>query len=543
MSDKEESKRGIYNGNRFWDRDILDGLIKMSVEGREYYRYQYAPDSLYESLLRAQKRFPQKPCLVDNDGMTYTYSEFLELTDRFSRELYHLYHVRPGMQVGILLYNSPEFCISVYALSRLGAVAVPLSTKYRRPEVESLIEKSDIKGVLFHRDYAKWMEDIPSGTFRICMNMEEIHRLVHMPEIPEITMKANDAAFLMFTSGTTSRSKGVLLKNYNVMHGIEVYRKIFRISETDVTILPVPGYHVTGLLALLGLFICAGGCVRLHKFFDAQRVLREMKENHVTFLHASPTVYSMLLEKKKQYPYLPDVRIMACGSGNMPKKKMEEIRKWMPQVQFCTVYGLTETSSPATVFPGNAAESSHIGSSGHPIPGVEFKICNEDGAILPSGSPGNILVRGTNVIEAYYGRERNTGTEHWLDTGDIGYFDRDGYLYITDRRKDMINRGGEKICSYDVENALYEIPGVKEAAVVGIPDERYGEVPAAMIVGKEKSCPTEEEIRTALKEKLAKFQIPIKYVFRTELPVTANMKTDKKEIRRIIAEDKEEESK
>ena len=107
----------------------------------------------------------------------------------------------------------------------------------------------------------------------------------------------------------------------------------------------------------------------------------------------------------------------------------------------------------------------------------------------------------------------------------------------------MINRGGEKICSYDVENALYEIPGVKEAAVVGIPDERYGEVPAAMIVGKEKSCPTEEEIRTALKEKLAKFQIPIKYVFRTELPVTANMKTDKKEIRRIIAEDKEEESK
>ena len=540
MADRKKRNEFIYRGNECWEEDILKGLVKTKMDSTEYYRYWYEPESLYESLRQTQERFPDRICLVDDDGRSYTYSQFKEFVDRFSRILYYIYHVRQGQQVGILLYNSLAFCMSIYALSRLRAVSVPFSTKYREPEIKSLIEKSDIKGLIFHRDYAGWMKDLLGNLFCICINMDEICRLSHMPEIPELKAEAGDGAVLMFTSGTTSQSKGVLLKNFNIMHGIEVYQRIFHISERDITILPVPAYHVTGLFALLGLFIYAGGCVRLHKFFNAERVLKEMEKERITFIHASPAVYSMLLEKREKYPKMPDMRIMACGSGNMPGQKLEEIRQWIPQVQFRTVYGLTETSSPATIFPVNAAESPHIGSSGRPIPGLEFKICDDCGESLAPYETGTVLVRGTTVIEEYY--KQTTGainSEHWLDTGDIGYFDRDGYLYITDRKKDMINRGGEKICSYDVENILYEIPGIREAAVVGIPDERYGEVPAAMIVLEDENCPGEEEIRAYLQKKLAKFQIPVRFICRENLPMTPNLKIDKKEIRKILAEDKE----
>lgn len=540
MSDQKKKNRGIYNGNEFWGKAITDGLVKIAIENRQYYRYQSEPDSLYESLKRTESFYPERICIVDDDGTSYTYREFLNMVDYFSKILYHRYHVCQSDQVGILLYNSLEFCVSVYAVNKLKAVAVPYSTKYRESEVKSLMKKSDIKGVLYHKDFEGWMKGLHGNKFLVCMNKELLCGQEQMEAIPERKAKPEENAILMFTSGTTSQSKGVMLKNFHVMHGIEVYKRIFGICMEDVTILSVPAYHVTGLLAILGLFLYAGGCVRLHKFFDAETVLRETKEKHITYIHGSPTVYSMLLEKRHLYPELPTVRLMACGSGNMPRRKLKEIGSWMPQAEFRTVYGLTETASPATIFPENAVGSIHIGSSGVPIPGTEFKICDEGGELLPSGEVGNIFVRGTNVIEKYYDRTDQAGSGQWLDTGDIGYFDEDGYLYITDRKKDMINRGGEKICSYDVENLLYELPGIKEAAVIGIPDERYGEVPAAMIAGNVKECPKEEEIRKILKQKLAKFQIPVKFVFRESLPLTANLKIDKREIRRILAEEKEE---
>ncbi|MGN1142052.1 MAG: class I adenylate-forming enzyme family protein [Oliverpabstia sp.] len=528
----------IYDGNQLWTDSICEGLIKRRFGNETYDFYEDMPKSLYTSLVNAQKKWPDRYCIVDDMGISYTYSQFLDMVENFARVLFHTYHVTPGMHIGILLYNSIEFCVSVYAINRLGAVAVPFSTKYRQPEIDSLIEKADLNGLIFDKDYVQWFPIEEGECFLLCLRQNVLDIFLSgsiLPGIPREEIKAEDSAVLMFTSGTTSRSKGVLMANYNIMHAIAVYQRIFHITEYDKTVLPVPAYHVTGLIAVIGLFIHAGGCIWLHKFFNAVRVLREMKENFLTFFHASPTVFSLLLEHKEEFPNIPYMRIFACGSSNMPKEKIKKIKEWMPQAEFRTVYGLTETTSPATIFPDSAAESSHIGSSGRPIPGMQFAICDELGSLLRPRETGSVMVKGTTVTMGYYKME-NRLEDGWLDTGDIGYFDEESYLYLVDRKKDMINRGGEKVCSFDVENVLYGISGIQEAAVVGIPDDRYGEVPAAMIVADEKSDLTAEKIKDYLKTKLAGFQIPVKVLFSHSLPMTSNMKIDKKRIRELLAQ-------
>lgn len=537
IRDGEERMKGkgiTYSGENYWNEDDENQLTEETINGKKYKCYQNCPHSLYESLLRAEARWPEHVCLVDDDGIPCTYGRFLKMVDGFAGFLQRRQHVKRGEHIGVLLYNSIEYCVCMYALNRLSAVMVPLSTKYKEQETKSLIEKADLSGIIFHKDFAEWFSVDTDDIFRICLDLNRIKDSCDNEVVNAQMPDQNDVAVMMFTSGTTSRSKGVLLKNYQILHGIMVYQNIFHITHADKTVLPVPAYHITGLAAVIGLFINAGGCVWIHKFFNVDRVLKEMRDQNITFFHASPTVFSLLLQKTGDYPDLTAVRTFACGSGNMPQQKIRGLKEWLPAMEFKTVYGLTETSSPATIFPGDAALEGHIGSSGCPVPGMEFKICDSQGQTLAAKKTGNIYVRGTNVTGAYYHREDLKLTDGWLDTGDIGYFDEEGYLYILDRRKDMINRGGEKVCSYDVENVIYGIDGVHEVAVVGIPDEMYGEVPAAMIVPEKNKVLREEDIRKYLQLRLAKFQIPVVIVFAGSLPMTPNMKIDKNQIRRLL---------
>ena len=539
---KRMNQNFIYEGNKYWNEEITEGLVRQKKAVKNLWIYPEIPGSLYESLTRTARLWPEKICLIDDDGEECTYAGFLKLVNGFSSFLSRQYQIRPGEHVGVLLYNSIEYCVCIYALNRLGAVMVPFSTKYKRQETESLIAKADLSGIIFHQDFAEWFREEDKNGFRICLDREQMKFCMHLTGLQSRKPEPEDEAIMMFTSGTTSRSKGVMLRNYNIMHAVAVYQKIFCITQQDTTVLPVPAYHITGLVAVIGLFVQAGGCIRLHKFFSADRVLREMQEHKVTFFHASPTVFSMLLEKKEKYPAITELRTLACGSGNMPISKIKELKKWIPSMKFHTVYGLTETSSPATIFPGDAAEGKHQGSAGCVVPGLEIKIGDTEDTVFGNCKIGTILIRGTSVTEGYYKREDIHLTDGWLDTGDLGYFDEDGYLYIADRKKDMINRGGEKVCSYDVENAMYGIKGIKDAAVVGIPDEVYGEVPAAMVVPEKDQILKEEDIRRYLKTRLAKFQIPAVIVFTGSLPLTPNMKTDKNKIRQLLKEEKHETS-
>ncbi|WP_230399328.1 class I adenylate-forming enzyme family protein [Novisyntrophococcus fermenticellae] len=526
MNYKSDDKSWVVNGDFFWPSSYL----KKSVS-----------DSLYDSLAMSTEKHPEGTCIIDDFGSVYSYKKFLEMTDNFAALLSEHYHVKFGSHVALLLYNSIEFCVAFFAISKLRAVAIPFPTKYKKEEIFSLIAKSDLNGIICDKDFYEWFhQDFEMTTFFIIKTNSYI-RAYTLPEYEQRTYpiaavpSGNDPAIIMFTSGTTSKSKGALLTNHNIMSAIHAYQKILGITEHDSTIIPIPIYHVTGLIALLGLFIHTGSCIHLHKFFDANRILLDISHFQITFLHASPTVFSLLLQHKADFPSLPSLRALACGSSNMPASKIHALHDWLPAMKFHTVYGLTETSSPACIFPDDAAISPYIGSSGHPIPGTSFKICNAAGNLLPPGSIGSILIKGDVVLSKYYNFKTSALSDGWLDTGDLGYFNDAGYLFIVDRKKDMINRGGEKICSFDVENALYSIPGITEAAVVGIKNDLYGEIPAAMVTLDPSSTLNQDSICALLKEKLAKYQIPVKIIISDSLPLTENLKTDKVYIRQLLS--------
>jgi fatty-acyl-CoA synthase/long-chain acyl-CoA synthetase len=318
------------------------------------------------------------------------------------------------------------------------------------------------------------------------------------------------------------------------MHSVATYQRLLGLSAADIAIIPMPMYHITGLAALLSLFIHIGGTIYLHKKFNPVRVLDEVKAHNISLLHASPTIFIKMLEHREHCPALPSLRQLACGSANMPIKHLRELKNWLPGMSFRTIYGLTETTSPASIFPGDAAGSPHIGSSGMPVPGLLMKVVDEAGRELPNGQVGELLIRGTLVLEEYDHTGEGFVGDRWFKSGDLARLTDDGFVYITDRKKDMINRAGEKVWSYELENLLHECPGVQEVAVAGIPDDVYGELVAALVQPRPNAMLDEQDIVDFLKGKVAKYKIPAVVRFADEIPRTTNGKVDKILIRRLL---------
>lgn len=541
----------MYKGEDLWKKPEIHVVKKTLSNGKVITTYPDLPKNIYSSFRAAAERHMEKVAVVDDEGRQYSYKKMMKMVDEFSSWLVHELGVTRGKHVALMLYNSIEFCTTFLALNRIGALVVPLPTKFKMEEVHALVEKSDVEFIICDEKFEVYFEKYQQN-LNICVvpdgkekyGLETFTSTKDMSVVEEIEKKTTDVdmALLLFTSGTTSMSKGVTIRNYNVMHAVESYHKVLGIVEEDKAIIPVPIYLVTGLVAVFGLMMYVGGTVYLNRFFDAKRVLEDIKKYKITFFHASPTVFTLILKERKNYPELPQLRMFACGSCNMPPEKIKMLHEWLPHSEFRTIYGLTETTSPGTVFPTDASSSPYIGSSGIPIPGSAYKIVDEEENEVKDGEQGEVLVKGSNVTENYYKSKRVALEDEWLHTGDIGWFNTEGYLYIADRKKDMINRGGEKICSYDVENKLLEMNEVEDAAVVGIPDELYGEVPAALIKLKKGTVIEEAEIKAFLKNQMASYKVPQKILFAEDIPLTENMKINKRKVRKMFSEQLEGES-
>ena len=275
--------------------------------------------------------------------------------------------------------------------------------------------------------------------------------------------------------------------------------------------------------------------VYLYRRYEAHRILECIEKNKITFMHGSPTVFGLLMDLKEEYPALPSLRMMLCGSSYMPVEKLKQLHKWLPTTEIRTVFGMTETASPGTLFPTDTALSIYPSSSGRPVPGLELKILEDDGHEVETGTVGTVYIRGANVVEYYYKMESPLFTEDgWLDTGDMGYQNEDAFVFFVDRKKDMVNRGGEKIWCTDVEDELIAFKGVKDAAVVGIPNEKYGEVAAAVVVLEKGAQLTEEQIKEEMLKEMARFKVPERILFLDAIPKTPGLKTDKKYIRTLF---------
>lgn len=542
----------MIDGKILWHNTLTQDMIqKKFLNGANICTFPDLPDNLYAALERTSSVYPDKTALVDDSGRKYSYHEFKQHCIELAAYLHGKYGVGQGSHVGLMMHNCVEFCAAFLALSRLGAVAVPLPSKFKEAEVLSLAQRADVDLVICHEDYEQWFLKQYNTSAVITIRgtgqqygfREIFDRWTEKKtDTDKLRLAATggyyDVAIIMFTSGTTSKSKGVLLRNYNIMHAAESYRRILGITERDISVIATPIYHITGLVALLGLFLHTGGTIYLHKFFDPARVIKEAREKGFTFIHGSPTVFKLLIQEGENTPPIPTLKSFACGSSNMSKNPLQRLHKWLPDSTFHTVYGLTETSSPATIFPGDAASSERIGSSGIPIPGTQFKILDEKGGELPRDQVGEIAIAGSVVLESYYKQTGENLHNGWLHTGDLGYFTEDGYLFVVDRKKDMIDRGGEKIWCFDVENELISMDGVQDAAVVGIPDELYGEVAAAVVQLDAGSPLTPEQIQAYLCDKIAKYKVPVKVKLVGKVPQTTHGKADKITIKKLLMEEK-----
>ena len=541
----------MLEGKNVWNKWFQRGMEDRRIGSRTVYTFSDMKKSFYHILKETAEAYPEKIGLCDNWDRSYTYRRFLQMVDNLAAFLKREMQVKKGDHAGLLLNNGMEFAVSFYAVCKLGAVAVPFPTKYREPEVRALADKADLKCILVSEDYKGWTSVCEEAGIPVLFTRDEEQEYgfsyLKLPDAPkeEGAGELTDEMILMFTSGTTSASKGVVLKNYNINHAVMIYQRLLELGPEDKTIIPVPIYHITGLVALLGLFVYLGGTAYLYKRYDAKRILESVCRHEITFMHGSPTVFGMLLDYQKDFPRLSSIRTLACGSSYLPVETLKKLHRWMPKMKLQTVYGMTETASPGTVFPYDAATSIYPGSQGKPVPGMELKIVDEEGKEVPEGTVGVVFLRGANICEYYYRPDTPLITEDgWLDTGDLGYINEDSYVFIVDRKKDMINRGGEKIWCTNVEDELIAIEEVRDAAVVGIPDTVYGEVAAAVVVPKEPGHVTQEDLKERFKTRLARYKIPEQILFVEAVPKTPGLKTDKRRIKELFAEkqmDKREE--
>ncbi|MDD2980799.1 MAG: class I adenylate-forming enzyme family protein [Hespellia sp.] len=528
-----------------WPKEVVEGMDYVDVGGKKIFTYKNMSQSLYAALQATTERKPEKLAIVNHNGERYTYREFLEMVDCLAGCLHETYHIGKGTHVGLMLFNGIEFCTAYLALNKVGAVVVSLPGKFQKPEVLSLAEKADITHVICEEKFCEWFVEcknilrIKSEDSKLGYGFQTLIKESAVQERLQMCGSFNDPAILMFTSGTTSRSKGVLLKNYNIMHSVEAYIRTLALTEDDISLVATPMYHITGMVCILAVFITLGGTLHILKKVDPDLILQSFIKNQITFYHASPTVFAILLSKRDDYPEVPAIKSFACGSGNMPKENIKKLYQWMPKAKFHTVFGMTETSGAGTIFPEGAAESKYIGASGVPMPNLEVKIIDGNAEEVDAGAIGEVCLRGSFILEEYYNiRTDSLSEDGWLKTGDLGYCNEAGYLFIVDRKKDMINRGGEKICTFDIENELYRIPGILEAAVVGIPNEKYMEVPGALVKVEKGAALSETQIQEELRQRIARYMIPEYILFVDEVPKTVNGKIDKRMIRKVFTDAK-----
>ncbi len=480
-----------------------------------------------------------------------TFRALEETTRKFSAFL-EARGIRAKGRVAILLPNVPEFVVSYFGTISASAIAVPVNYRLSPPEIgyilsdcrpSAVVTTREQFGKIRHRDDAagvpSWVlvdgEDEGSIPFREAVDREP-------SGFPE-GGSPDDVAVLLYTSGTTGFPKGAMISHRNTLFNVGSCRATLGYREEDVGLINLPLFHVTALHSQLVALLACGASVVLQKAYDTREMLSLISSYRATALFFVPAIYKLITLRDDLSEFdLSSVRIAAYGGAPMDPETIRAIRKILPAELF-NCYGLTECSSLGTVLPSRLALS-RSDSVGLPVPGTEAQVRNPSGEVLPPGEAGDLYLKGPHIVQGYYGapeKSRETIRDGWLGTGDIARIDRDGLVTILDRAKDMINRGGEKVYGLEVENVIYAVPGVAEAAVFGVPHPVFGEVPVAAVVPMPGALLSPETIREECSNRLADFKVPVEVRFVDALPRNPGGKVLKHELKKRWAKGPQEE--
>jgi acyl-CoA synthetase (AMP-forming)/AMP-acid ligase II len=497
---------------------------------------------------------PERDSIVF-ESKRWTYGQINERINRLANGLVKL-GVGKGDRVGILHVNCNQYIECYFAAAKLGSIFVPLNFRAKADELAYMIGNAEIKTLFVgsrYQDMIKGM--LPQlSSVKECISIDRgngtsYEDLVDSPSSDEVVSEIGDEeiTILMYTSGTTGRPKGVPLRhNAFVTYVLDnVDPASPEIEERNL--FTVPLYHVAGIQAMLAA-IYGGRTLVLMRQFEVKEWLETIEREQATRAMLIPTMLKRVIDDPEFSRYnLSSLKVLTYGAAPMPFEVIQKAIGVMPWVRFINAFGQTETASTITTLgpddhriEGTQEEREKklkrlTSSIGRPLADVEVKIVDEEGKPLPPLEVGEILARGPRVMTGYWRDEEKTAqvitSDGWLRTGDMGWMDEDGYIYLAGRADDMIIRGGENISPEEVEEVLRSHPKVEEAAVIGVPDQEWGQQPRAIVVLKKAEALTPEEMMEHCRSKLAGFKRPRSVVFVDALPRNPMGKVLRKKLR------------
>jgi len=479
--------------------------------------------------------FPNNPA-VRQAGCETTYAQLNERANRIATGLIRT-GVRPGEHIGLCAMNSADWIAFYFGVIKAGAVAVTLSGSLTANELAILVNHSKPRMIFAADTKLPELERLKdsSGLEKIiCPSGDlDLDRLMGTGSgsFKSLERDRRDTAAILYTGGTTGTPKGVMLTHEGIHFSAHSVAHSERSTESDVALCFLPFNHVFGQMHIMNATILSSGCLELLPAFDMDKVLEAMQSGRLTKFFAVPTVYMRLLTLGDLEKRIGRLRYCFSAAASMP---VEIVRQWKERtgISIAEGYGMTE-AMPVSY---NHYHRHVVGSIGQPVHGVEVQIRDKSGKLLEQGHEGEICVRGPIVMKGYLNDPEGTRAASWdgawYRSGDVGLFDKDGYLYIVDRLKDMIITGGENVYSTEVEEVLYTRQEVQECAVIGLPDKEWGERVTAVIVPKPGMRIVPEDLKPLLKAHLSAFKVPKEFFVIHEMPKNPAGKILKRELRK-----------
>ena len=473
---------------------------------------------------------PQRIALVDGTRRI-DYGQFWQQAQAFAARL-RGQGLSKGQRLALLLPNRIEAAVACYGGWLAGAIVVPLNVQARARDFAPWLQHSGASHVVYeqgHRDAELALEEIGYGGTRTAL--AEGESLGPLPTeddaLEALPIHDGDTALILYTSGTTGAPKGVMLSHANLAANVEAVADYLQLGPEDRVLSVLPFYYAYGA-SVLHTHLISGACVVLApNLLFPHLVLQALAQERATGFSGVPSTYALLLQHTALGEYdFSSLRYLTQAGGAMSPQLTTRLRAALPHPKLFVMYGQTEATSRISWLPPEKLDEK-LGSVGIPVQGLHWKILHEDGSPADAGDSGEVWVQGPNVMQGYWENAAATASvlaEGWLRTGDVGYLDGDGYLFLHGRRSDMIKTGAHRVHPTDVEEVIAEIPGVTEVAVVGMEDEILGQVIKAFVVASDLPPRAEDRIKAHCRARLAPYKIPKHVAFVDALPRTASGK-------------------
>ena len=544
-------------------KEGLFELKEQTIRGNKYNVYTNAPKNLREffqfGLMHGEWNF------IAYENEQYSYQEALDKSAGLAHLLKENYKIEKGDRIAFAMRNYPEWIYSFIAITSIGAIAVPLNSWWQGKELDYGISHSEAKVFIGDQERLQSLEGLAKDIPRISVRTKDkkYKNTIAFEDVvepkdhfPQIEIEPEDDASILYTSGSTGFPKGVVATHRGIittplswlMLGMLASKvdggALQKMPENPCTLCAVPLFHVTGCHSIFLLSVLLKRNIVLMYRWNALDALKLIEKRKITTFNGVPTMTWEILQSHKQNPEIDISSLLDLGAGGAPRppEHLKAQEKEFPDKGAQIGYGLTETNAAGTNVGGPLLYERPT-SAGFPTPFLtSIRILDDDNNSLNPGELGEITIKSTANFRCYWKNQEATDEvldkEGWFRTGDIGYLDENGFLYIKDRKKDIVIRGGENIACLEIEAAIYEHPSVLEASVFGVPDERLGEKLATRIATNPEMKLTKEELSSFLAEKIAKFKIPeFVWIQKEKLPRIASGKIAKKEMRENAIKD------